>query len=67
MDSLSSIKKRYYTAKERLEAAQQEKLEAAADFLTIRAALRQTLETLWPVSCPCGEMEHEKDVSENWV
>lgn len=73
MDSLSSIEKRYHTAKERLKAAQQEKLEAAADFLCVRAALRQTLETLWPDSCLCGEMEYQedpstqKDSSKNWV
>ena len=38
----------YQAAKKRLQAAQQEKLEAAAEFLDARAALRLTLETLWP-------------------
>ncbi len=45
----------YQAAKKRLQAAQQEKLEAAAEFLDARAALRLTLETLWPSPCECGE------------
>ena len=37
-----------------LSHAQQEKLEAAAEFLSARAALRQMLETLWPPPYECG-------------
>lgn len=48
MNSLSSIEANYHAAKARLQAAQQEKLEAAAEFLAARAALHQTLETFWP-------------------
>ena len=55
MDSLFSLEKNYDAAKARLQAAQQEKLEAAAEFLSARAALRQTLEALWPSPCECGE------------
>ncbi len=52
MDFLSS-EKSYHAAKARLQAAQQEKREAAAEFLSARAALRQTLEMLWPAPCEC--------------
>ena len=45
----------YQAAKKRLQSAQQEKLEAAAEFLAARAALRQTLEVLWPSPCACGD------------
>ncbi len=48
MDSFSILEKNYDAAKARLQAAQQEKLEAAAEFLAARAALHQTLETFWP-------------------
>lgn len=47
MNFLSSIETNYSAAKARLQAAQQEKLEAAAEFLAARAALHQTLETFW--------------------
>ena len=48
MNALSSLETNYDAAKARLQAAQQEKLEAAAEFLAARAALHQTLETFWP-------------------
>lgn len=67
MQCLSALETEYQAAKERLQAAQQEKLEAATDFLSARAALRQTLETLWPDCCECGELEYGTDMSINWV
>ena len=61
MDSLFSLEKNYDAAKARLQAAQQEKLEAAAEFLSARAALRQTLEALWPSPCECGGPGYQGD------
>lgn len=55
MQYLTILEADYAVAKQRLQAAQQERLEAAAEFLSVRATLRQTLETLWPASCECGE------------
>ncbi len=55
MQCLTTLEHDYDAAKLRLEAAQQEKLEAATEFLAVRAALRQSLEALWPSPCPCGE------------
>ncbi len=51
----ADIETEYDAAKLRLQAAQQEKLEAAAEFLAVRAALRQKLEAIWPAPCPCAE------------
>ena len=55
MQRLTDLEHDYDAAKSRLEAAQQEKLEAAAEFLAVRATLRQSLEALWPAPCPYGE------------
>lgn len=55
MHYLTALETKYDAAKLRLQAAQQEKLEAAAEFLAVRAALRQKLEALWPDPCQCGE------------
>ncbi len=55
MQCLTALENDYNFAKRRLKAAQQEKLEAAAEFLAARAALNQKLEALWPAPCPCGE------------
>ena len=55
MECFAETEKRFEAAKARLQAAQEEKLKAAAEFLSARAALRQTLEALWPSSCECGE------------
>ena len=55
MQDLTALENDYDSAKRRLQAAQQEKLEAAAEFLAARAALHQKLEALWPAPCPCGE------------
>ena len=54
MQCLTALENDYEAAKRRLEAAQREKLEAAAAFLAVRAALREELEALWPASRPCG-------------
>lgn len=54
MDSLLNLEQNYYAAKARLQAAQQEKLEAAAEFLAARASLHQTLETFWPEESECS-------------
>ncbi len=54
MHGLTTLETEYRAAKLRLQAAQQEKLDAAAEFLSARAALRQTLEMLWPDTCECG-------------
>ena len=56
---LTVLETEYQAAKSRLQAAQQEKLEAAAEFLAARAALRQTLETLWPSPCESGTIYAE--------
>lgn len=56
MQNLPTLETEYQAAKLRLQAAQQEKLEAAAEFLSARAALRQTLETLWASPCDCGAL-----------
>lgn len=53
MDYLTETEQRFEAAKARLLAAQQEKLEASAEFLAARAALSRTLETLWPEYCEC--------------
>ena len=55
MHYLTALESDYHSAKLRLQAAQQEKLEAAAEFLAARAALHQKLEMLWPDARPCGE------------
>lgn len=54
MHGLATLETEYRAAKLRLQSAQQEKLEAAAEFLSARAALRQTMETLWPSPGDCG-------------
>lgn len=54
MDNLTKTERIYQAAKARLQTAQQEKLEAATEFLAARSALRQTLEGLWPSPCECG-------------
>ena len=55
MDCFAETEERLEAAKARLVAAQQEKLEAAAEFLAARAALRQALEALWPSRCECSD------------
>ena len=60
MTCLTILESDFYSAKRRLQAAQMEKLEAAAEFTSARAALRQALETVWPPRCECGkELETE--------
>ena len=60
MQRLTILENDFHSAKRRLQAAQQEKLEAAAAFLAARAALSRTLETVWPPRCECGgELEPE--------
>lgn len=72
MQCLTALEHDYDAAKSRLEAAQQEKLEAAAEFLAVRAALRQKMEALWPAPCPCGDnarydMEAHTHIAKNEV
>ena len=42
------VEERYRKAKARLAAAQQEKLEAAFEFMAARAALSRRMEEIWP-------------------
>ena len=51
--NFTDLETEFQAAKLRLQAAQQEQLEAAAEFLAVRAALRQRLQTVWPAPCPC--------------
>ncbi len=44
----ASVEQQYRQAKARLAAAQQEKLEAACEFMAARAALSRRLEEIWP-------------------
>lgn len=42
------VEEQYRKAKARLAAAQQEKLEAAYEFMAARAALSRRMEEIWP-------------------
>jgi hypothetical protein len=44
----ASVEEQYRQAKARLAAAQQEKLEAAWEFMAARAALSRRMEEIWP-------------------
>lgn len=47
--AFSSVEERFRRAKARLSAAQQEKMEAAYEFMAARDALTHWLEEVWPV------------------
>lgn len=46
--TFSSVEERYRRAKARLSAAQQEKMEAALEFMAARDALADRMEEVWP-------------------
>lgn len=46
--AFACVEEQYRKAKARLSAAQQEKIEAAPEFLAARAALSRWMEAIWP-------------------
>ena len=46
--AFASVEEQYRKAKARLSAAQQEKMEAAVEFMAARAALSRWMEEIWP-------------------